>query len=124
MLLSQTIHSGAGGSSSMPGSGPARLALFAKLGLAAWAGFWTWFAASVAVSEGLKSVFPAACVILPTCTIAVLAWRRPTAAGVSALVAAAIAAAVFRGPDAWMLMAAPPALLGVLLLVGARRRGA
>ncbi len=92
-----------------------------RLGLTAWAGFWTWFAGVEAISDGSASYWPAASIILPVCTVAILAWRKPFWGGIAALAAAAVAAGVFRGVQAWMFMAAPSAVLGVLLLLGSRR---
>jgi len=92
-----------------------------RVGLTVWAGFWTWFASAEALSDGAASYLPAASIIVPVCIVAILAWRKPFWGGVAAVVAAAVAAGVFRGAQAWMFMATPPAVFGLLLMLGSRR---
>ena len=88
----------------------------------AWAAFWTWFCASVAISEGGQSYLYAGGIIAIAWAVTALAWWRPRWGGIALFAAGIFAAWFFQGAQAWMLMAAPPAVAGLLLLASQWRR--
>lgn len=94
--------------------------------IGAWAAFWSWFAASVAISEGGQSWLYGGGIVLGCLVVALAAVLWPRVGGVLAIVAGLFIAGFFRGADAILLFATPPIIGGALALAGgwlAHRRG-
>jgi hypothetical protein len=85
-----------------------------------WAGFWTWFCASVAASERGQSIAWASGIIAIAWAVTAVAWWRPRWGGVALVGAGIFAALFFQGVWAWALMALPAAAAGLLLLASTR----
>jgi hypothetical protein len=98
------------------------IGLAARIFITAWAAFWTWFCASVAFSEGGQSYLYGGGVIAIACAVTALAWWRPLWGGIALIATGIFAAWFFQGAQAWLLMAAPPLVAGLMLLVGQWRR--
>lgn len=94
------------------------LRLAARAALLAWAGFWTWFIVSVALSEPPAHEPWVGLAIL--WVVALVAWFLPRF-GCGVLFAFAAWAAWFFGNDASIWLIATPAVaIGLLGLLGAR----
>jgi hypothetical protein len=89
----------------------------------AWAAFWTWFCAGVAISEGGQSYLYGGGIIAIAWGVTALAWWRPVWGGLMLMATGVVAAWVFQGASAWMLMAAPPEVAGMMLLASQRCGG-
>jgi len=89
--------------------------------IGAWASFWTWFAASVAVSEGGQSWLYGGglCVIALGLVGVVIRW--PRAGGVAAVLLGAASMLLLTYPNVWMMMGLPLVVGGVLAAVGGRK---
>jgi hypothetical protein len=95
--------------------------LTAQILSSAWAAFWTWFCASVAVSEGGRSYLYAGVIIAIAWSLTALAWWRPRFGGFALLCTGLLSAWIFPGGWAWLLMAAPPVLAGIAVMASSRR---
>lgn len=95
----------------------------AQILVTAWAAFWTWFCASVALSEGGQSYLYGGGIIAIAWAVTALAWWKPRCGGIALIAAGIFAAWFFQGAQAWLLMAAPPAVAGVVLAATPRRPG-
>jgi hypothetical protein len=80
------------------------------------ASFWSWFAASVAASEGPASLGPSVAIIAPLALITALAWIRPAIGGVLAIIGGLVAAWIFPHPAPQLLMALPLVASGLALV--------
>lgn len=91
----------------------------ARLALLAWTGFWTWFIASVAISEwpatepwlGLALLW----------ALSLTAWLLPRAGAIVLLAFAAWSAWYFAGSTALLLIVGPPCAVAMLSWLGAPR---
>ena len=84
----------------------------------AWAAFWTWFCANVAISEGGQSWLYGGGVIVASLAIAAMTLRWPRVGGALAISAGVFSIWFFPGAQAAMLMALPPIVGGVLAVMG------
>lgn len=91
--------------------------------IAAWAVFWTWFAGSVAVSEGGRSWLFGGGLIAVSLAIAAVTIFRPRVGGVLAIGAGLFSLWFFAGAWALLLLATPPIVGGVLASLGGWNRG-
>ena len=91
----------------------------ARVLLVGWAGFWTWFVTSLAVSE-----WPAAEPLIALgvlWTVALVAWFLPRAGAGVLLVFAAWSGWLFAGGSAVWMVAAPACVIALLNWLGAAR---
>jgi hypothetical protein len=86
--------------------------------IGAWAAFWMWFAASVAVSEGGQSWLYGGGIVLGCLVVALAAIRWPRVGGALAIAAGLFIAWFFNGAQAILLFACPPIVGGLLAVLG------
>lgn len=87
----------------------------ARVLLAVWGAFWTWFCVMDGLSEGLSSLVPVASVLAGVGTMVLVGFRWPRLAGPVLLAGAGVSAWVFQGGAAWLLFSAPLAVAGLLI---------
>lgn len=91
--------------------------LGAQLAVTSWAAFWLWFISAVIISEwsaGAWTHGPA--IAAPILAATILAWLRPRLGGAALVLAGGVAMWFFPHPGAQSLLAAPPIVLGLLIL--------
>lgn len=86
--------------------------------IGAWAAFWIWFAASVAMFEGGQSWLYGGGIVLGCLAIAITVIRFPRIGGALAIAAGLFIAWFFSGAQAILLFACPPIVGGLLTLAG------
>ncbi len=86
--------------------------------IGAWATFWSWFAASVAIGEGGQSWLYAGGLIVIALGLVAAVARWPRAAGIAAAALGAASIPVLTHPGMWMLMGLPLVVGGVLAAWG------
>lgn len=86
--------------------------------IGAWAAFWSWFAASVAISEGGQSWLYGGGIVLGCLTVALATVLWPRVGGALAIAAGLFIAWFFHGAQAILLFATPPIIGGTLAVVG------
>jgi hypothetical protein len=86
----------------------------------AWAAFWSWFAASVTLSEGGEALVYGAGALVIALGLAGAVLKWPRAGGMVAISAGALSMVVFAYPNLWMMMGLPLVVGGALAAVGGR----
>jgi hypothetical protein len=83
--------------------------------LVAWAGFWSWFALAVGLSEGRPAAVPVSLLVSSVLMLTSIGLRWPRGGAVFLLAGALVAALIFRGATAWWLFCGPMVLAAGLI---------